>query len=92
MLRRFLSLLTLLQLLVLTNLALVELLLLLIFLLPHLLLSTRITRASVLLSALRLKLGLFGRMLRLEPRAFSGLLGSKLSAVDVRTLHCMGRL
>jgi hypothetical protein len=89
---RLLGVLTLLQLLVLTNLAVVELLLLFVFLLPQLLLGARITRALVLLGTLRLELSLFRRMLRLEPRPFSGLLGSELSAVDVRTLYSVGRL
>ena len=91
MLRLF-RLLALLQLLVLTHLAFVELLLLLVFLLPQLLLSARITAAPLLLGTLCFQLGLLGRMLRLEPRPFSGLLGGELAAVDVRPLHGLGRL
>ena len=78
--------------LVLTNLALVELLLLLFVLLLHLLLGARITRATLLVGTLRLQLRLLGRMLRLEPGPFGGLLGCELCAVDVRALHCVGRL
>jgi hypothetical protein len=84
------GLLALLQLLVLTNLALVELLLLLRFLLLRLLLGASARGAPARDAAPRAGPARPHAALRAAPVQRPA--GNELSSVDVRTLHCVGRL